>query len=51
MQLQLQEEEKLAMQQEDTLKGQYKKFKMIDDVMNGTAQGLARFYDMRLNNE
>ncbi|XP_054816513.1 uncharacterized protein LOC129316225 [Prosopis cineraria] len=50
-QLQLQEEEKLSMHQEDTLKGHYKKYKMIESIMDGTAQRLARQYDMRVNND
>ncbi|KAI9115327.1 hypothetical protein K1719_013646 [Acacia pycnantha] len=51
LQLQLQEEEKLAMHQEDTLKGHYKKYKMIDGIMDGAAQRLARHYGLRDNND
>ncbi|XP_061357500.1 ASI1-immunoprecipitated protein 1-like isoform X2 [Gastrolobium bilobum] len=45
--LQLEEEEKLAKQQEDTLKGHYKKFKMIEGIMTDrTAHRLARKYNL-----
>ncbi|KAE9604950.1 hypothetical protein Lal_00036936 [Lupinus albus] len=50
--LQLQEEEKLAQQQTETLKMHYRKFKMIEDItMDGTARRLAREYDMRIADE
>ncbi|KAF7824654.1 RNA-binding family protein isoform 1 [Senna tora] len=46
---QLQEEEKLATQQSETLKGHYKKYKLIDSIMaDGTAQRLARQYNLRV---
>lgn len=46
---QLLEEEKLAKQQQDTLKGSYKKYEMIESIMaDGTAQRLARRYNLRL---
>ncbi|CAK7322612.1 unnamed protein product [Dovyalis caffra] len=42
------EEEKLAKQQAEELKANYKKYDMIDNVISdGTAQGLARCYHMR----
>ncbi|KAF7836136.1 uncharacterized protein G2W53_010995 [Senna tora] len=45
---QLQEEEKLAMQQTETLKAQFKKLKMIEGIMaDGTAHRLAQHYKMR----
>ncbi|RDX60437.1 hypothetical protein CR513_61422 [Mucuna pruriens] len=48
-QLQLKEEEKLAKQQEDTLKVHYKKFKMIEGIMaDKTAQRLARKYSLNV---
>ncbi|XP_028789906.1 uncharacterized protein LOC114745902 [Neltuma alba] len=50
-QVQLQEEEKLAKHQEDTLKGHYKKYRTIESVMDGTAQCLARHYNVRYNND
>ena len=47
LQLQLQEEEKLHKQQIDTLRGHYKKYKMIDSIMaDGTAYRLARHYNL-----
>ncbi|KAK7271440.1 hypothetical protein RJT34_27347 [Clitoria ternatea] len=50
--LQLEEEEKLAKQQEDTLKVHYKKFKMIDGIMaDKTAHRLARKYNLRITDE
>ncbi|KAG6667427.1 hypothetical protein I3843_01G090900 [Carya illinoinensis] len=46
---QLQEEEKLAKQQLDTLKGNYKKYEMVDSIMaDGTARRLARHYNLRV---
>lgn len=46
---QLQEEEKLARQQQDKLKGHYKKYEMIDSIMtDGTARRLARRYNMHI---
>ncbi|KAJ1430908.1 RNA-binding domain superfamily [Sesbania bispinosa] len=48
-QLQLEEENKLAAQQQDTIKVHYKKFKMIHDIMaDGTAPRLARGYNMHV---
>ncbi|TKY49661.1 hypothetical protein E2542_SST27101 [Spatholobus suberectus] len=50
--LQLQEEEKLAKQQEDTLKVHYKKFKMIEGIMaDKTAHRLARKYNLHVVDE
>lgn len=52
IQLQLQEEEKLAKQQTETLKVHYKKFKMIDDIIaDGTARRLARKYDLGVTDD
>ncbi|GLT69299.1 hypothetical protein SLA2020_414590 [Shorea laevis] len=46
---QLQEEEKLARQQQDKLKGHHKKYEMIDSIMtDGTARRLARRYNMHI---
>ncbi|KAH7521388.1 hypothetical protein FEM48_Zijuj07G0027800 [Ziziphus jujuba var. spinosa] len=46
---QLQEEEKLAHQQQDTLKTNYKKYEMIDALLaDGTARRLARRYNMNV---
>ncbi|KAG6742482.1 hypothetical protein POTOM_053354 [Populus tomentosa] len=48
LQQQLAQEEKLAKQQEETLKANYKKFSIIDNVVSdGTAPGLAKFYNMK----
>lgn len=48
LQQQLAQEEKLAKQQEETLKANYKKFTIIDNVVSdGTAPGLAKFYNMK----
>ncbi|KAL6970625.1 hypothetical protein U1Q18_030319 [Sarracenia purpurea var. burkii] len=45
---QQEEEEKLASQQDETLKANYKKFDLIEGVLNdGTADRLARRYDMK----
>ncbi|GMY32454.1 hypothetical protein FCV25MIE_27696 [Fagus crenata] len=45
---QLQEEEKLANQQNDTLKGAYKKYELIESIIvDGTARNLAQKYKMR----
>lgn len=44
----LEEEEKLAKQQEETLKVNYQKLEVINTVLgDGTATRLARWYDMR----
>ena len=49
VQLQLEEEEKLAKQQQDTLDVHYKKFKMIDGIMaDKTAVRLARKYNLHV---
>jgi len=49
LQQQLAQEEKLAKQQEETLKANYKKFTIIDNVVSdGTAPGLAKFYNMKV---
>ncbi|KAK6929287.1 RNA recognition motif domain [Dillenia turbinata] len=49
---QLEEEEKLAKQQEETLKSNYKKYEVIDGVMaDGTARDLARHYSISLADE
>ncbi|XVF37714.1 hypothetical protein REPUB_Repub20aG0033400 [Reevesia pubescens] len=46
---QLDKEEKLAKQQGETLKANYKKFEMIDGLLaDGTARRLARRYDLRV---
>ena len=48
LQHQLQEEEKLANQQNDTLKGTYKKYELIESIIvDGTARNLAQKYKMR----
>ncbi|XP_057470891.1 uncharacterized protein LOC130759721 [Actinidia eriantha] len=45
---QLAEEEKLANQQAETLKANYKKYEMMDAVLfDGTAKSLANHYDMK----
>ncbi|XP_073038047.1 ASI1-immunoprecipitated protein 1-like isoform X1 [Primulina eburnea] len=45
---QLKEEEKLAAQQNETLKANYRKFELIDGVHeDGTAKKLAHYYNMR----
>ena len=47
-QQQLAEEEKLANQQAETLKANYKKYEMMDTVLfDGTAKSLANHYDMK----
>ncbi|XP_059658144.1 uncharacterized protein LOC132304467 isoform X2 [Cornus florida] len=47
---QLAEEEKLAKQQGETLKANYKKFDLIDNVLvDGTANRLARRYDINIS--
>lgn len=52
LQQQLQEEEKLAKQQKETLQAQYKKLKIVDGIMaDGSAQRLAREYDLDRPNE
>ncbi|KAE8076522.1 hypothetical protein FH972_015168 [Carpinus fangiana] len=49
---QLQEEEKLASQQQDKLKGNYKKYEMIDSIMtDGTARRLARRYNLHIGDD
>ncbi|XP_059430567.1 uncharacterized protein LOC132164148 [Corylus avellana] len=49
---QLQEEEKLASQQQDKLKGNYKKYEMIDSIMtDGTARRLARRYNLHIRDD
>ncbi|KAF3457706.1 hypothetical protein FNV43_RR02364 [Rhamnella rubrinervis] len=46
---QLEEEEKLALQQQNTLKSNYKKYEMIDSVFaDGAARRLARIYNMNV---
>ncbi|XP_023514768.1 uncharacterized protein LOC111778981 [Cucurbita pepo subsp. pepo] len=46
---QLVEEEKLAKQQQDALKANYKKYEIVEGVMtDGTARRLARRYNMRV---
>ncbi|XAR50567.1 hypothetical protein NMG60_11004922 [Bertholletia excelsa] len=48
LKLQLEEEQKLAKQQEDSLKAICKKFELIDGVINeGSANHLARRYNMK----
>ncbi|KZV46279.1 hypothetical protein F511_10413 [Dorcoceras hygrometricum] len=47
---QLKEEEKLAAQQNETLKANYRKFELIDGVHeDGTAKQLAHYYNMRIS--
>lgn len=47
---QLKEEEKLAAQQNETLKANYRKFELIDGVHeDGTAKQLAHYYNMRVS--
>ena len=49
LQLRLEEEEKLAKQQEEMLKAQYNKYDMIDGVMqDGSMPRLARKYGLNL---
>ena len=49
LQQQLVEEEKLAKQQQDALKANYKKYEIVEGVMtDGTARRLARRYNMRV---
>ncbi|KAL5781124.1 hypothetical protein ACOSP7_006153 [Xanthoceras sorbifolium] len=46
---QLEEEEKLAKQQRDSLKANYKKYELIDGIIgDGTAQRLVRRYGMKV---
>ena len=46
------EEEKLAKQQQETLKGNYKKYEIVDSVMaDGTARRLAKHYNMRISDD
>ncbi|XP_008785867.1 uncharacterized protein LOC103704384 [Phoenix dactylifera] len=50
--LQLEEEEKLAMQQAELLKSNFKKFEMIENIMqDGAASCLARHYGVKLADE
>ncbi|KAL7098549.1 hypothetical protein ACP275_09G024000 [Erythranthe tilingii] len=43
------EEEKLANQQSETLKGHYRKYELLDSVLDdGTAKHLERYYNMKL---
>lgn len=47
---QLKEEEKLAAQQNETLKANYRKFELIDGVSeDGTTKKLAHYYNMRIS--
>lgn len=49
---QLEEEEKLAKMQNETLKANYKKYEMVDSVMSdGTARRLARRYNIRVSDD
>ncbi|KAK6255373.1 hypothetical protein QUC31_017043 [Theobroma cacao] len=49
---QLEKEEKLAKQQGEALKANYKKYEMIDSLMaDGTARRLARRYDLRVSDD
>ena len=48
-QKQLEEEENLARNQQESLKGNYKKYEMMDALIgDGTAKRLARHYNMNL---
>ncbi|CAL9120422.1 unnamed protein product [Musa textilis] len=50
LQHQLEEEEKLAKHQEETLKTNYKKYEMIESIVqDGTTSRLARHYGVRLD--
>ncbi|KAH7680940.1 RNA recognition motif domain-containing protein [Dioscorea alata] len=50
--LQLAEEEKLAKQQSEQLKTNYKKYEMIENIMqDGTAARLARYYGVNLGDD
>ncbi|KAK8663436.1 hypothetical protein V6N13_083255 [Hibiscus sabdariffa] len=49
---QLEKEEKLAKQQGETLKANYKKYEMIDSLMaDGTVRRLARHYNLRISDD
>ncbi|KAK8556329.1 hypothetical protein V6N13_064367 [Hibiscus sabdariffa] len=49
---QLEKEEKLAKQQGETLKANYKKYEMIDSLMaDGTVRRLARRYNLRISDD
>ncbi|KAB2062365.1 Putative RNA-binding rbpD [Gossypium arboreum] len=49
---QLEKEEKLAKQQGETLKANYKKYEMIDSLMaDGAARRLARCYNLRVSDD
>ncbi|PPD80831.1 hypothetical protein GOBAR_DD22231 [Gossypium barbadense] len=49
---QLEKEEKLAKQQGETLKANYKKYEMIDSLMaDGAARRLARCYNLRFSDD
>ncbi|KAE8694903.1 Enzyme binding,tetrapyrrole binding [Hibiscus syriacus] len=49
---QLEKEEKLAKQQGETLKANYKKYEMIDTLMaDGTVRRLARRYNLRISDD
>ncbi|CAK9313672.1 unnamed protein product [Citrullus colocynthis] len=48
----LAEEEKLAKQQQEALKGNYKKYEIVESVMaDGTARRLAKHYNMRVSDD
>lgn len=48
----MEEEEKLAKQQEDNLKANFAKYEMIEAIMvDGTAERLARHYGLNLRDE
>ncbi|KAK9278897.1 hypothetical protein L1049_028478 [Liquidambar formosana] len=50
LELQLEEEEKLAKQQAEVLKTKYKKYEMIEEIMrDGTAFRLARYYGIQMS--
>lgn len=52
LQFQLAEEEKLAKQQSEQLKTNYKKYEMIENIMHdGTAARLARYYGVNLGDD
>ncbi|XP_044497817.1 uncharacterized protein LOC123219914 [Mangifera indica] len=49
---QLAQEEKLAKNQEEVLKANYKKYEMVEGVLaDGTARRLAREYDLRISDD
>lgn len=52
LQNQLEEEEKLAKQQAEVLKTNYKKYEMIDSVLaDGAARRLARHYNFNVSDD